>query len=233
MALAGVLVGLGLGVLVGVAGCEETVSTPPSGQGGLSQDPTSLPGRSAKRAKDVGAMAENRQAQAAGMADEMSGQASTYELGGMSFKVPTSWTKGSPASNFIAAEYQVDGDGGAGRLTFSFFEAERGSGGTIDQNVARWESQFIDEGNGGSVVAYPTKRTVAGCQVTLVTLEGMLKGGTPGGPASDTPGQALRGAMIDCPSGRIVVKLTGPAATVDGAAGQWDMMIEGMTKKGR
>lgn len=220
------LIGLGVGLLLSV-GCEEQSSTPPSS--GLSQNPTSLPGRSAKTAKDIAQQAENRDAQAGAMADELSGQAGKYELAGLVFSVPTSWNQGQAASEFVAQEYKVPGDDGDARVTFSHFKQ---GGGTIDQNVARWESQFTD-GAGGSVVAYPVKRTVAGCNVTLVKIDGTMKGGTPGGPTTDVPNSGLRGALIEGPQGLVVVKMTGPKGTLDGAEAEWDRLIQGMTKKGR
>jgi hypothetical protein len=115
-------------------------------------------------------------------------------------------------------------------LTISTFDG--GAGGSIDQNVQRWEMQFKDE-TGGSVVAYPKKITVAGCPVTKVSLDGIMKGGMPGGPSADSPNWALRGALIEGPQGLVVVKLSGPKETVDGASQAWEQMIDGMKKTSR
>lgn len=223
----GVLMGLGLGLLVTVSGCEERATTPPTqqGQGGgsLSQNPTSLPGRSAARGRDVAQQAENRDAQAGALAGELSGETARMDLAGLSFPVPTEWRKVQPASNFIASEYRVGPADSEARFTVSTFPS--GAGGSVDMNVQRWEGQFI------GAVTSPTKRQVSGCNVTLVTLDGTMKGGTMGGPAADTPDMSMRGAIVEGPQGMVVLKLTGPKATVAEAQGAWDQLIEGMTKK--
>ncbi len=235
----GALLGLGLGLLVAVNGCEEQASTPPPAApppntgGGLSQNPKSLLGRSAKTAKDTAAQVENRQAEAASMANEMAGQSGKFEMAGLVWSVPTNWKKVPPASNFIAAEFRVPGDGGEARVTVSTFagDGKTGPGGTIDMNVQRWESQFKDPLTEASVVANPVLRKVAGFQLTIVRLDGIMKGGTPGGPAQDTPDTALRGAFIEGPEGLVVLKLTGPKETVDAINQDWDIMVNSMAKK--
>jgi hypothetical protein len=220
----GVLVGLGLGLLIGVSGCEERPTTPPAPQGGgLSQNPTSLPGRSAKTGRDVGQQAENRDAQAGALAGELSGETTRMDVGGLSWPVPTAWRKVAPASNFVAAEYRFDGAGGEGRVTVSTFA--NGSGGSVDMNVTRWEGQFA------GAVTSPIKREVAGCKVTLVSLDGTLKGQTPGGPATDTENMSLRGAIVEGPQGLVVVKMMGPTESVREAQGAWDQLVQGMVKK--
>jgi hypothetical protein len=227
-AASALLVGAGFALLVGISGCEET-STPPQA-GGLSQNPTSTLGRSAKTAKDIAAQAENRQAQASDAADAISGQVGGMTMSGLTWSVPSAWRKVEPASNFIAAEYRIDGDGGEARMTVSKFAG--GAGGSIDQNVARWEAQFRDD-TGGSVVAHPTKRSIAGCNVTLVTISGTFKGGVQGAAATDTPDTEMRGALIEGPEGLVVIKLTGPKETVEQVGAEWDQMIQGMAKAGK
>lgn len=231
--ISGMLVAMGLGLMAAVSGCEQSSTPPaPAPQGGLSQDPTSLLGRSAKTGKNAAQQIENKQAETVGMANEVTGRGGNLNIAGLSWPVAGTWNKVQPASNFVAAEYRFSGEGGEARLTLSTFggDGRTGPGGTIDMNVQRWEAQFRDPETGSSVVAHLTVRTVAGCKVTLVSLEGTMRGGTPGGPAADTPDMAVRGALIEGPQGLVVVKLTGPKETIDGASADWDTMIQGMTK---
>jgi hypothetical protein len=236
----GALLGLGLGLLVAVNGCEEQASTPPpvatppaNPGGGLSQNPKSLLGRSAKTAKDTAAQVENRSAEAAAMANEMAGQSGKFAIAGLEWSVPTSWKQAELKSNFIAADFRIPGDGGEARFTVSTFagDGKTGPGGTIDMNVQRWEAQFKDPLTGSSVLAHPVLRKVAGFQLTIVKLDGIMKGGTPGGPKEDTPDTALRGVFIEGPQGLVVLKLTGPKETVDAVNPEWDIMVNSMTKK--
>jgi hypothetical protein len=222
----GLLVGLGLGLLVGVSGCEEQATTPPSQGnqgGGLSQNPGSVLGRSAKTAKDVANQAENRQAETAAAAGEMSGETGRMTFSGLSWPVPSSWRKVPPASNFLAGEYRIDGAAGEARMTVSTFGG--GSGGSVDMNVQRWEGQFA------GAVAKTEARQVAGSKVTLVSIDGTMRGGSMGGPVEDTPNTSLRGALIEGPQGLVVIKLTGPKESVAELQGAWDAMIQGMTKQ--
>lgn len=228
----GLLLGLGLGLLASVSGCDDQTTTPPAAnQGGanLSQNPTSLLGRSAKTAKDVASQAENRQAQASGLAGEVTGEASSLTLSGLTWAVPTSWRSVDVASGFIAREYRFDGGDGEARVTFSQFSG--GAGGSIDMNVKRWVAQFKDSETGGEIDVQPASRKVADCNVMLVSLEGTMRGGMPGGPGSDTPDTALRGALIQGPEGLVVIKLTGPKETVAAADSDWNSLIQGMTRK--
>jgi hypothetical protein len=229
---AGVLLGTGLGVLgaLGVGGCEEQAAPAPKNSSGntigLSETPNSLYGRSAKRGKDVAAQIENKQAETVGVAEEMSGEASALEVGGVVWSVPTSWQKVTPGNQMRQAEYHVKGeDGGEAVAAWS-----SGIKGTEQQNIDRWAG--LMSGEAEAALPMVKHRKVAGMNVALVEMEGTYKDPM-AGVNEPRPGQLFRGAIIDGPNGTIFIKMVGPKAVMDAAADQWTMMIDGMHGKGR
>ncbi len=230
--------------MAGLAGCEEPSSSPPAppppapaGGGtqqsgsngalsGLSEQPKSLLGRSAKTARDVVAQAENKQAEAVGMAGEMSGETASLEITGLVWSAPTAWERVQPANAMRKAELHVKSPDGEGEAVVTF---STGIGGSVEANIDRWAGQFLT--SGGPAVPMPKHRIVAGVTVTLVELDGTYKDSMPGAEATERPGYALKGAVVEGPQGTVFIKMVGPKAVVDQAGSAWAMMIDGMRKK--
>ena len=136
----------------------------------------------------------------------------TVGEGKLSFVAPEGWTKKQPANRIVEAEYAVPpakGDETPGRLT------AMGAGGSVEENVTRWASQFT----GDAVKPKRDKLTVSGCEVHVVDLAGTYKD-TPGGPFAGgkttlRENYRMLAAMIQTKeAGSYFLKLYGPKATI-------------------
>jgi hypothetical protein len=124
------------------------------------------------------------------------------------------------------AEYVVpraEGDDSDAECTVITFGPTQG--GSVSDNVDRWVRQF------NPVAGAPTKTTrqVGRMNVTKVEVAGsyhpMVMPGSPSEPATEQ-GARLVGAIVEAPSGLWFFKLTGPDATVRGAAPELDALID-------
>jgi len=212
--------------VAGLSGCEDSSAPPPSATpstplGGLSETPTSLAGRSAAAGRDAARLAEQGQQQASGLADELAGNATGTDVGGIQFAVPTSWEK-QTATQFQAASYRVDGDG-----QVVFFA---NIGGGVDSNVNRWRQQVTNE-SGSPADAKVEKRTIGGMEATVVSMEGKYQGMGPGGaPAAPLEDAAFRAVIYSGPDGDVFVRFTGPRSTVEANKQAWETMVLGAKK---
>lgn len=91
------------------------------------------------------------------------------------------------------------------------------AGGDIEQNAARWVSQFDEKGR----VAKRSKKQVAGLTVHLVDVEGFYTS-MKGDLQKDW---AMSGAIVDTPNGSHFFKMTGPKKTVANARPELDALI--------
>jgi hypothetical protein len=86
--------------------------------------------------------------------------------------------------------------------------------------VKRWFSQFPDSKTGQS------ESMVGGVRVVHVDAEGTFLSGMPGTEPVPLAGYALRGAILEDPSGGdVFVKMTGPAAAVAAARPSFGEMV--------
>lgn len=232
-----IVTGLLTAAAIAAGACDKTTPPPPAGTGGaggagtsnpinkLAENPNSLLGKSAATARDAARKASSAQDAAVGAAQEMSGEASALDLAGLTWSAPAAWEKVKPASTMRAAEFKVDGAGGAASVVFFI-----NIGGDAASNIERWRTQFISD-TGGSPQADIASRTIAGCKVSLVKIQGTFKGGQPGGPAADSADWGLRGAVVEGgPKGPVFIKFTGPEATLAEHDAAWNTMINGMRK---
>lgn len=183
-------------------------------------------GKSAARGRDVAKDVANDQAATVGVAGEITGETTAIDTGGLQWHVPASWEKQKPANNMRAAQLLVAPDSGSGEAMIVF---SSGIGGDIKSNIERWKGQ-VHDGAGQQAEAEVRSRKVAGFNVTTVSIDGTLVGGTMGGPPVDRPNSSFRAAIIEGPSGNIFIKFTGPAEVVSQNAAAWEQMINGMRK---
>ena len=124
------------------------------------------------------------------------------------------------------AEYlvpRVQGDPRDAECTVITFGPNQG--GSVSDNVDRWARQFDPPSDA------PTKTTrrVGGMTVTRVEVAGsyhpMAMPGAAPVPSTEE-GARLIGAIVEAPSGLWFFKLTGPDATVRGAAPEMDALID-------
>ena len=99
-----------------------------------------------------------------------------------------------------------------------------GQGGTVDENIDMWASQFD-----GSPNPKRTVRTVAGMKITRVEIDGAyLSPGADMKPQGNKPGYKMLSAIVQGPQGQVFFKFTGPAATVKAAAKDFDALLSSM-----
>jgi len=133
---------------------------------------------------------------------------------GVKWTPPAGWMAQGPrpmraATYVIAPEF---GEKSGAECGVYFFGA--GQGGSIDDNLARWEGQFTERG--APAAAKVAKRMVHGLPATTIDVSGEYSG--LGGPLSDATskvsGYRLLGAIVSAPGGNIFVKCTGPLKTM-------------------
>jgi len=144
--------------------------------------------------------------------------------GGLSWTVPKSWTPGPSSAMRLATYYLPAVPGDADRPELAVFWFGPTQGGTIDQNVARWFSQFASAPSDPK----PSRSLmrVGSVPVTLVTAAGTYSAGT-GMGAAPAPKSVyvLRGAMAEGPNGAVFFKLTGPRRSVAAAGKDFDALV--------
>jgi hypothetical protein len=121
------------------------------------------------------------------------------------YRAPASWTAEAPTSSMRAAQWSLPAEPGGAAGQMVVF---RGIGGSVAQNVERWEKEF------GGAKAKTSVATSGEVTVTRVDVEGTFSGGM--GPRDAGPREAWRllGAVVETPQGTFFVKGTGPAAVM-------------------
>lgn len=141
--------------------------------------------------------------------------------GSLLLKVPGSWKKVQPKFNMIEAEFSVpklEAGSVDGRVTMMQ------SGGSIEQNLDRWYSQFEMDGEPGEPVVKEFNKV----KVHMVDLKGTFLDtmGTPGGPATKKENYRMLAAIVELPEGKYFVKCYGPAAVIEKNVEDFKKMME-------
>ena len=144
---------------------------------------------------------------------------------GIRWTIPAGWTE-QAARAMRVATYTVPGKGSdPGECGVFFFG--KGQGGTAEDNIARWTSQFE-----GSPKAKTSVETVAGLKVHRVETGGTYL--APSGPMMQSqgkkPGYRLIGAIVEAPDGIVFFKCTGPAATIAANERAFDGLVKSIQK---
>ena len=128
---------------------------------------------------------------------------------GAVFDLPAGWQAEAPSSSMRLAQVVVPGSQGPGQMAVFYFGP--GNGGGVEDNLQRWIGQMeVAPGT----TPERGELTAGNYQISWVAVEGTLKGGTMGGPATDTPNSALLGAVVVGAEGPWFFKLTGPSKTM-------------------
>jgi len=153
--------------------------------------------------------------------------AGTLSAAGIDFTVPDGWAQMKPASALRLAQYSLPGDAGAAELTVFCFGP--GQGGSGPANIERWVAQFKDPANPHrKVPSEVSSFEQNGLKVTVVRARGTY---VPGAMSmrpmarerAPEPDHALYGLIVENgPKGNVFVKVTGPAATIDGLGAELD-----------
>ncbi len=149
----------------------------------------------------------------------------------LGYTVPQQWDTQTPNNKMRLAQYDVPGEGGGASLVLYRFP---GGGGTAQQNIDRWVTQF--EGEGGKPVSETmkvAKTTQAGFELTTVDMAGTYSppAMAPGAPrAAPMPNTRMLAAIVEGDGNPYFLKLLGPKATVDAWAPQFDAMVASIDK---
>jgi hypothetical protein len=146
--------------------------------------------------------------------------------GGVRWTVPAGWETAAERP-MRAATYSIPGASGAEAGECGVFFFGRGQGGSVEDNLARWKSQFEPPSD-----AKPVQRTVNGLKVHEIDVSGTYT--SPGGPMMQSqgkkPGWRLLGAIIEAPDGLVFFKATGPAATMAKAEKDFQALVKSVSK---
>lgn len=140
---------------------------------------------------------------------------------------PVSWTSVEPSSSMRLLQLTVPGADGAepGEVVVFFFGA--GQGGTVQDNIARWQSQFTSA-DGGAVDVEVSSFEAGGMPVTMAELSGTYRRAVGGAPATPLPDQSLIAAVVETERGSLFIQLHGPSATVAGQREAFDAFVRGL-----
>jgi hypothetical protein len=146
-------------------------------------------------------------------------------------QVPGEWKQVKPRSRLVEIEFAVpeaEKDVGAGRLTIM------ASGGTVEDNIARWIGQFRTADGKPIEDAEPQELEVSGLTVTTIDLAGTYRDMSRGpfGPATELPDHRMLGAIVPTEgAGTYYIKLYGPTATIEKAAEPFIEMVKSIEWK--
>lgn len=158
----------------------------------------------------------------------------TFTIGGgrIAMKAPAAWDVVEPRFNIIEYEFAIpaaEGDEQPGRVTIM------GAGGSVEDNIARWEQQF-QANDGAGVKADVDEMKVAGQNVHWVELEGTYldrpAGPFAGGAAVERANYQMLGAIIMTNgAGNYFIKAYGPARTMTANEDELKAMVESLQVK--
>ena len=147
--------------------------------------------------------------------------------GGLRWTMPARWTVAPPKPMRMAtyALPAASGGGEPGECGVFFFG--RGQGGSVEDNLARWEKQFE-----GGPAPKRSEKTVHGFKVHLLEASGtyLASGGPMMQPQGKKAGWSLRGAIVEAPDGLVFFKCIGPDAVVKASAKEFDELLASLDK---
>ncbi len=143
------------------------------------------------------------------------GTIDTITLLDYSASLPANWEVREPSTDMRLAEYAIPGEQGEEGSEVIVFFFGPGQGGSVEDNIARWQSQFFDpDGN-------PVEPQVSGNDdgvfpITVAEFQGAYNRGVGmgGGPDAARPDQILVAAIVETPQGNLFIQLFGPSASV-------------------
>ncbi len=138
------------------------------------------------------------------------------ELGSLKSRVPAEWLEEKPDEAPCYKQYRlepVNDDKDDARVTVWFLG--NGKGSTAAEYVKRWQGMFLPpEGKTMHEAAKVRRLTVNGAAVTYLDVRGDYKG-IPGNDATPRQNFRLLGVYLDTPKGAYMIRLWGPADTVE------------------
>lgn len=149
-------------------------------------------------------------------------------------QAPRGWRSSPPKTSMRLAQFETPaaaGDTAGAQVVVYYFGPNQG--GSVDANIARWQSQFRAPGGGP---AHADVRTLAASAfpTTVVTLEGSYARsvGMGGDISNAVPGQMLVAAIAATPRGNIHFEMFGPAATVRAQEKTYLTFVQSLARQG-
>lgn len=142
--------------------------------------------------------------------------------------VPAGWTPQVPSSDMRVAQFTAGSKLGAADI--AVFHFGLAGGGTVQENIDRWASQFLDAA-GKPVKPAVAKGSASGMPVTWVALDGRYARGV--GTGAKGPGaanQSLRVAVLETPAGNLFFQLWGDRAAVAAQEGAFRGAVSGLKR---
>lgn len=147
---------------------------------------------------------------------------------GYTSTVPEAWRAETPASSMRAAQYRVPGSSPEDSAEFVVFYFGPHQGGSVDDNIARWASQF-SSAEGGPVEPVIQHRKVRDYPVTTAELRGRYARNVGMGQQGEPkPDQVLLAGIVETPTGNLFIQLHGAARTVEAGRDGFNAFIEGI-----
>jgi hypothetical protein len=165
----------------------------------------------------------------AATAGQAKASGNNLSVGGMQFRVPAEWKPTQPDNSLRFAQF-IATPGAADPVEMVVFYFAPGRGGTQEENIARWASQFTDD-QGGAVKPTMRRTVVNNMLVTRMELSGNYSRGVGMGVAGGNlkKGQALWAAIVATPfQGNLTFHLFGPQAAVKQQAKRFESMLKTM-----
>ena len=142
--------------------------------------------------------------------------------------VPPNWTSQPPTSSMRLAQFRVPAASGSDGAEFVVFYFGQGQGGSVDANIARWQSQFSSP-DGKPVKPTIQRFKVGGMPVTVAEFTGSYARSVGmGGAGPAKPDQTLLSAIVETPKGNLWFQLHGPRATVRANREAFLAMVRGI-----
>ena len=151
----------------------------------------------------------------------------TANFVGLTGPKPVTWIEHPPTGSMRAANYTVPGRDGseAGHIVVFYFGPTQG--GTIEDNISRWRSQFQVIDSGDLPEPKIDRFDVDSMAVTLVELTGEWQ---EMGTVSFTLDQVFLMAIVEAPLGRVFIRFAGQTATVEANREDFMAMIQGLRR---
>ena len=142
--------------------------------------------------------------------------------------VPAGWTPQVPSSPMRLAQFTAGSrEGSADAAVFHFGLA---GGGTVQENIDRWASQFLTEA-GKPATPQVEKGKASGMPVTWVALDGRYARGVGTGPQGQgAANQSLRVAVLETPAGNLFFQLWGDRPAVARQEGAFRLMVQSLKR---
>lgn len=152
-----------------------------------------------------------------------------FEVRDVSFTIPEPWMPEAPSNAMRAAQFRIDPPQGVG-VEPAVGAVFTSIGGSIEDNVARWENQFVNEGE--REVARSIE-TVNGRMVATFMGRGTFDEGRMLGSTGPKPDYMTLGFLVELNADKpLIVKITGPAAALEPALRTWERMVGSLTIDG-